>query len=68
MTAIQHGEQIFHMSASFQVPQPGVEHQIAMPDVPPPESLPESDAGAEGACCEAMPEKTAAVLRLRAAV
>ena len=27
VTAIQHGEQIFHMSASFQVPQPGVEHQ-----------------------------------------
>jgi acyl-CoA thioesterase-2 len=39
VTAIQHGEQIFNLSASFQDPQPGVEHQAAMPDVPPPESL-----------------------------
>ncbi len=42
VTALQHGEQIFHMSASFQLPQPGVEHQIAMPAVPDPESLPDS--------------------------
>ena len=41
VTAIQHGEQIFHMSASFQVPQEGVEHQIEMPEVPPPESVPD---------------------------
>ena len=39
VTAIQHGEQIFNLSASFQDPQPGVEHQATMPDVPPPESL-----------------------------
>jgi len=38
--AIQHGEQIFHMAASFQVPEAGLEHQIDMPAVPPPESLP----------------------------
>src|ERR1700691_6542202 len=30
VTAIQHGEQISHMSASFQVDQPGVEDQIAV--------------------------------------
>jgi acyl-CoA thioesterase II len=40
--AIQHGEQIFNMTASFQVMEPGLEHQISMPQVPPPESLPES--------------------------
>jgi acyl-CoA thioesterase-2 len=39
VTAIQHGEQIFNMAASFQVQQPGLEHQIAMPEVPPPEAL-----------------------------
>jgi acyl-CoA thioesterase II len=39
VTAIQHGEQIFHMAASFQLPQSGVEHQIAMPPVPAPETL-----------------------------
>jgi acyl-CoA thioesterase II len=42
VTAIQHGEQIFHMSASFQVPQPGLEHQVEMPQVPEPEALPDS--------------------------
>jgi acyl-CoA thioesterase II len=40
VTAIQHGEQIFHMSASFQIEQPGIEHQSTMPIVPPPEALP----------------------------
>jgi acyl-CoA thioesterase-2 len=42
VTAIQHGEQIFNLSASFQAQQPGVEHQLVMPDVPPPETLPDS--------------------------
>ena len=39
VVAIQHGEQIFHMAASFQVPEAGLEHQLDMPKVPPPESL-----------------------------
>ncbi|MGH8140967.1 MAG: acyl-CoA thioesterase II [Steroidobacteraceae bacterium] len=39
VTAIQHGEQIFHMAASFQLPQSGVEHQLPMPQVPAPEAL-----------------------------
>ncbi len=38
--AIQHGRPIFTMSASFQKHEEGFEHQAAMPDVPPPESLP----------------------------
>src|SRR5688572_16281586 len=38
-TAIQHGKAIFAMSASFQADEPGFEHQIAMPDVTPPEKL-----------------------------
>ncbi len=42
VTAIQHGEQIFNCSASFQLPEAGFEHQTAMPDVPAPEELPES--------------------------
>lgn len=44
VTAIQHGEQIFHLSASFQKPEAGFEHQEAMPEVLPPESLPEYEA------------------------
>ncbi len=42
IVAIQHGEQIFNMTASFQVEQPGLEHQLRMPDVPPPEELSDS--------------------------
>jgi len=42
VVAIQHGQQIFNMTASFQVAEGGFDHQIAMPQVPPPESLPES--------------------------
>ena len=39
IVAIQHGEQIFNMTASFQVPESGLEHQVAMPNVPKPDSL-----------------------------
>src|SRR5438067_11801757 len=39
VVAIQHAEPIFTMSASFEVPESGLEHQIAMPTVPQPESL-----------------------------
>ena len=38
--AIQHGEAIFNLSASFHAPESGLDHQMPMPDVPPPESLP----------------------------
>ena len=38
--AIQHGRAIFVMSASFQKPETGFDHQSQMPDVPAPESLP----------------------------
>ena len=42
VVAIQHGEQIFNMAASFQVIENGLDHQIAMPQVPLPEDLPDS--------------------------
>ncbi len=47
VTAIQHGAQIFNLSASFQRPEPGLEHQSTMPQVPPPEALPEVQVHAE---------------------
>ena len=40
VNAIQHGETIFSMSASFQTDQSGIEHQDAMPPAPPPDDLP----------------------------
>lgn len=39
VTAIQHGQQIFNLAASFQVPEDGLEHQDQMPDVPGPDAL-----------------------------
>lgn len=39
VTAIQHGKAIFAMSASFQIEEPGFDHQIAMPDIVEPEKL-----------------------------
>jgi len=39
VTAIQHGRAIFTLSASFQIAEPGFEHQAPMPNVPPPEQL-----------------------------
>ncbi len=40
VVAIQHGRAIFHLSASFHIDEPGVDHHLPMPDAPPPESLP----------------------------
>jgi acyl-CoA thioesterase II len=42
IVAIQHGQQIFNMAASFQVAEEGFEHQLAMPQVPAPERLADS--------------------------
>lgn len=39
VTAIQHGKVIFFCAASFQDEEPGVEHQLTMPEVPKPEDL-----------------------------
>lgn len=41
--AIQKGEAIFAMSASFQAFEEGYEHQMPMPDVPMPEELPDRE-------------------------
>ena len=38
--AVQRGETIFSLSASFQAQQDGIDHQPPMPEVPDPESLP----------------------------
>ncbi|MFT7838167.1 acyl-CoA thioesterase II [Saccharothrix sp. BKS2] len=48
VVAVQHGKAIFSLSASFQLDEPGLDHQDPMPSVPPPDSLPtyaESAAG-----------------------
>lgn len=40
VVAMQHGQQIFHMSASFHTRQEGLVHQFTMPQVQGPEGLP----------------------------
>ncbi|MFI8822380.1 acyl-CoA thioesterase [Streptomyces sp. NPDC053431] len=40
VVAVQHGQPIFHLSASFQTYEEGLDHQADMPPAPDPESLP----------------------------
>ncbi|MEV2193353.1 acyl-CoA thioesterase II [Streptomyces phaeochromogenes] len=40
VVAVQHGQPIFHLSASFQTYEEGMEHQADMPAAPDPETLP----------------------------
>ncbi len=44
VVAIQHGQQIFHLSASFQLQEEGPDHQVQVPAVTPPEELPDLTA------------------------
>lgn len=39
VVAIQHGEQIFHASVSFQRPEAGLDYQTRPPAIPPPDQL-----------------------------
>ena len=39
VSAVQHGQAIFTLSASFHHPEPGLEHANPMPGVPPPEMV-----------------------------
>ncbi len=56
VVAIQAGEQIFHMSCSFQVRESGLEHAARMPDVPAPETLGDFDSYREEILAS-LPEK-----------
>ena len=61
VTAVQHGQAIFSMAASFHHPEDGPHHQTEMPRVPPPEDLrPELDILREHA--GDLPERLRAVL------
>ena len=41
--AIQHGHAIFSMSVSFHLSEPGLNHQVKMPEVPKPDELPSDE-------------------------
>src|SRR5580700_7717996 len=53
--AIQHGRAIFSMSVSFHLSEPGLAHQVKMPDVPKPDALP-SEAEIRERVLPMMPE------------
>jgi acyl-CoA thioesterase II len=55
VVAIQHGQQIFNLSASFQLPESGLDHQIAMPAVPLPEAQPDMESQHRAALANAPP-------------
>lgn len=54
--AMQGGQPILNMAASFQVAEGGLAHQDLMPDVPPPEEL-KSDAELRAEIADDVPEK-----------
>ncbi|MFH7336342.1 acyl-CoA thioesterase II [Streptomyces sp. MB22_4] len=48
VVAVQHGKPIFHLSASFQTYEEGLEHQAPMPAAPDPATLPTSQERLRG--------------------
>jgi acyl-CoA thioesterase II len=61
VTAIQHGQAIFNMSASFHRTESGMTHQLDKPEVPGPEGLP-SELDFIRAAADRIPEPYRAVL------
>ncbi|WP_405742162.1 acyl-CoA thioesterase II [Streptomyces sp. NBC_01525] len=69
VVAVQHGQPIFHLSASFQVHEEGLEHQETMPKAPDPLSLPTAaETLPHYAGHFADPDVTRRLLRARAAI
>jgi acyl-CoA thioesterase II len=68
--AIQHGRPILSMIASFQAPEPGLEHAAPMPQVPPPEGLASQTELIERWLSEAgpVPPQLAEALRIPGAI
>ncbi len=56
VVAVQRGQAIFNLSASFQHSESGIEHQLPMPEAPDPESLPSFQQRIEPYLAVAPPE------------
>ncbi|MFI8927737.1 acyl-CoA thioesterase [Streptomyces sp. NPDC053474] len=65
VVAVQHGQPIFHLSASFQAYEEGLEHQVGMPAAPDPETLP---TAAEALPLHLPPDVAQRLIEARAAV
>ncbi len=66
VAAIQNGEQIFNLAASFQVPEEGLEHQFPMPSAPDPETVPTEGERILEEAADLPPEMVANISRPRA--
>jgi acyl-CoA thioesterase-2 len=62
--ALQKGQPILNMAASFQIAEEGFNHQNAMPDVPPPEAL-KSDSELRRDAADKIPERFREMFRRR---
>ncbi len=67
VVAIQHGQAIFNLQASFQVPEDGPHHADPMPQVQGPEGL-VSDHELRQQCAHRLPERMQAVLHAETAI
>ncbi|MFB8772934.1 acyl-CoA thioesterase [Streptomyces broussonetiae] len=67
VVAVQHGHPIFHLSASFQTAEEGLDHQYPMPPAPDPATLPTSEDRLRG-YTHLDPEVVERFLETRAAV
>ncbi|GAA2935970.1 acyl-CoA thioesterase II [Streptomyces erythrogriseus] len=67
VVAVQHGKPIFHLSASFQTYEEGLDHQDPMPASPDPDALPTSEERLRG-YAHLDPEVVDRFLEARAAV
>ncbi|MFF9200752.1 acyl-CoA thioesterase II [Streptomyces sp. NPDC014986] len=67
VVAVQHGKPIFHLSASFQTHEEGLDHQDPMPSAPDPATLPTSEERLRG-YAHLDPEVVDRFLEARAAV
>jgi len=63
VSAIQHGQAIFHLSASFQPDEPGPEHQMPMPEAPDPETVPNFEERIAKIPTDKLPEDVRAWIR-----
>ena len=57
--AVQHGQQIFNLAASFQADETGFEHQAPMPIAPPPDEVEDDMAAERRMLADAPPERRA---------
>ena len=55
VVAVQHGQAIFNLQASFHTPEAGLDHQLSMPDVPGPDDLPDFTLDHHDVACATNP-------------